>query len=282
MSSLNATDPDVGDTLTYSVSSPSSQGGTITITDAATGKATYTHKPGYAGPDSFTFKATDNNNLVSNAATVSATVINRPPVASNQQISVTPSNGDGTFGYQTIIPLQATNPDPNDKLTLYIVDPPSKTLGKLVGYDTGTKKVTSVDNKVTFSCYKSNIIISDFILPETHLLSKSGTKITPVVTGGLPPTSTTQAPGSDCLSGEATFKAVDENNAVSNVAKVTITVNQPATSLASPLLQQTKKHLPLTRIHQLPLHLQEVEVLETALPAQIQGTGPSHGTLGTY
>ncbi|MCI0746500.1 MAG: Ig-like domain-containing protein [Verrucomicrobia subdivision 3 bacterium] len=68
---LSATDAD-GDPLQYSVSSPPAHG--VVVANAQTGAATYTPAPGYCGPDSFKFTASDGV-CVSAEATVSINVI---------------------------------------------------------------------------------------------------------------------------------------------------------------------------------------------------------------
>ena len=68
---LTATDPDAGDTLTYTVTSSPAHG---TLSGTAP-NLTYTPTAGYTGPDSFQFKATDNHGAASNLATVSLTVV---------------------------------------------------------------------------------------------------------------------------------------------------------------------------------------------------------------
>jgi uncharacterized repeat protein (TIGR01451 family) len=78
----NDTDPN-GDALTAVLVSGPAHG---TLTLSADGSFTYTPAPGYTGSDSFTYKANDGT-LDSNVATVSLTVSNSPPVASNDSYS---------------------------------------------------------------------------------------------------------------------------------------------------------------------------------------------------
>jgi hypothetical protein len=108
---LTASDPD-GDILTYTVVTSPSHG---TLTGAAP-NLTYTPTAGYAGPDSFTFKANDGA-ADSNIATVSITVTNRPPAAQDQSVSTTKNTP------KSII-LLATDPD-GDPLAYTVVSPPS-------------------------------------------------------------------------------------------------------------------------------------------------------------
>jgi len=86
---LSATDPDSGQTLTYSIVTQPTHG-TVTITNATTGAYTYAPATGYAGTDSFTFKANDGYKD-SNVATVSVTVIDTQPTAIGASFS-TPTN----------------------------------------------------------------------------------------------------------------------------------------------------------------------------------------------
>lgn len=69
---LGASDPDGGQSLTYSIVSQPGHG-TVTLANAATGAFTYTPASGYAGGDSFSFKANDGYED-SNVATESVTV----------------------------------------------------------------------------------------------------------------------------------------------------------------------------------------------------------------
>ena len=67
---LSATDPDVGDTLTYAVVGAPSNG----VLSGTAPNLTYTPNAGYLGADSFTFKANDGT-VDSNIATISITVV---------------------------------------------------------------------------------------------------------------------------------------------------------------------------------------------------------------
>jgi hypothetical protein len=80
------------DTLVFAVTAQSIHG-TVTVTDKHTGAFTYTPAKDYHGGDSFTFTATDTiTGLVSNTATVAATVNKTPPPA-----AVPPVAGDLTL-----------------------------------------------------------------------------------------------------------------------------------------------------------------------------------------
>ncbi len=107
---LAATDTD-GDALTYSIVANAVYG-TVTVTDAATGAFTYAPNVGYAGPDSFSFKANDGL-ADSSEAIVTVYVVNHAPVANGASLS-TPKN------IQFTGTLSATDAD-GDALTYSIV-----------------------------------------------------------------------------------------------------------------------------------------------------------------
>jgi hypothetical protein len=75
---LSASDAD-GDALTYSIVAAPTRGTLGAINGA---QVIYTPTSGYAGADSFTFRATDARGGVSDAATVSITVTNQPTITS--------------------------------------------------------------------------------------------------------------------------------------------------------------------------------------------------------
>lgn len=94
VSYLIASDPNA-DPLTYSVVDAPAHG-RLNITNASTGEFAYHPDADYLGPDSFTFKVNDGAQD-SNTATVTLSVVipNRPPVASDETITVlqnTPHN----------------------------------------------------------------------------------------------------------------------------------------------------------------------------------------------
>ena len=94
---LSATDPN-GDPITYSIVTNPSHGALNTF-NPSTGTLIYAPIPSYFGPDSFTFKATDNGGADSNTATVSITV-KGPPDCNNPTIP-------GTNGMMYYRELQA-------------------------------------------------------------------------------------------------------------------------------------------------------------------------------
>lgn len=96
---LTATDPNtpVG-SLTYSYGQPAH--GTVT---GVAPNVTYTPTPGYVGPDSFTYTASDSTHT-SNTATVSITVLSGAPIANSASASTAQNVAVG-------ITLVATDPD---------------------------------------------------------------------------------------------------------------------------------------------------------------------------
>ena len=80
---LVATDPDSGDTLTYSVATQAGKG-TVVIANAATGAYTYTPTANVTGSDTFTFRVADAGGLTT-TATVAVTIVpvNHAPIAQN-------------------------------------------------------------------------------------------------------------------------------------------------------------------------------------------------------
>ncbi len=70
---LQGTDSDDGDTVTFSVSEAANDG-KISGFDSQEGTLTYTPPAGFAGQDAFNFKAIDNHGAESNIATVTVTI----------------------------------------------------------------------------------------------------------------------------------------------------------------------------------------------------------------
>ena len=130
---LSATNPDSGQTLTYSIVTQPAHG-TVTITNANTGAYTYTPATGYAGNDSFTFKANDGYKD-SNVATISVTVNDNAPTANNGTLSTnTNMAANGT--------LSATNPDSGQTLTYSIVTQPAHGTVSITNANTGAYTYT--------------------------------------------------------------------------------------------------------------------------------------------
>lgn len=75
---LSASDPD-DDTFTFSIESGPSHG-TISNFNPATGTLIYKSNKNFLGTDAFTFQATDTNGAISNIATVSILISNKPSI----------------------------------------------------------------------------------------------------------------------------------------------------------------------------------------------------------
>ncbi len=120
---LGAADVD-GDALTYTYTQPAH--GALT---GAAPNLTYTPVPNYVGPDSFTFKATDNAPLDSNTATASIVVydVNTPPTAANQAFEIDEDTA-------RIFTLTVADAD-NDGLTYTLITPPAN--GSLANFPIG-------------------------------------------------------------------------------------------------------------------------------------------------
>ena len=112
---LQATNPNSGQTLTYSVVTGPAHGN-VSV-NGSTGAYTYTPASGYVGSDSFTFKANDGYKD-SNTATVSVTVADTPPVARNGSY---PIKANGSLSGQ----LQATAASSSQTLTYALVSRPA-------------------------------------------------------------------------------------------------------------------------------------------------------------
>jgi Bacterial Ig domain/Divergent InlB B-repeat domain len=102
--------------ITYSVVSAPSHGSLGSV--SATGGVTYTPTVGFAGNDTFTFKATDTHAQTSNTATVTVTVgPDRAPLCSDQTISVRHNTAKR-------IVLGCTDADPGNTVHWAIISPP--------------------------------------------------------------------------------------------------------------------------------------------------------------
>jgi hypothetical protein len=114
---LSYTDPDAGQTRTFTILSQP-QHGTATPMSTTSNAFTYTPAAGYTGADSFTWKVNDGI-ADSNVATVSVTVkANTTPVASNQLVDV------GQNGALSIS-LSYTHPDSYQTLTFAVMTSPA-------------------------------------------------------------------------------------------------------------------------------------------------------------
>jgi autotransporter-associated beta strand protein len=109
---LTGSDPE-GHALSYAVAGNPSHG---TLTGTAP-NLTYRPTPNYRGPDSFTFRVTDSEGVVSPAATLSITIINDPPVANPRFVELQPNTG-------TAVTLTGSD-SANDPLTFTVLTQPA-------------------------------------------------------------------------------------------------------------------------------------------------------------
>jgi VCBS repeat-containing protein len=124
---------------------------------AAGGGFTYTPSLGYAGPDSFTYTATDGTST-SNVATVTITVVNHPPVAGNDSYST-------LAGQELDVPAPGvlandTDPDGDVLLTEVVSGPAHGTL--MLGFNGAVHYVPAAgfEGVDTFT-YRASDVISD-------------------------------------------------------------------------------------------------------------------------
>ena len=130
--SLEASDADAGQSLTYAIVTQPSHG-TLSLTDTSTGAFTYTPASGFSGSDSFSFKVNDGY-LDSNTATDTITITDQAPVATGTSLSV-------KAGGQVSAQLKASDADAGQSLTYKIVHQPAH--GK-VSLSAATGEVTYV------------------------------------------------------------------------------------------------------------------------------------------
>jgi Bacterial Ig domain len=132
---LKATDPDPADTIGYALVSQPLHGQLNNLNPTFTG-TTYIPSPGFSGSDSFSFRAFDKDRAVSNVATVYITVIkvNHPPIAYSQSIQTAQNTAVN-------IELKATDPDPGDTITTYIIVS-LPTRGTINNFDQSSGKLT--------------------------------------------------------------------------------------------------------------------------------------------
>lgn len=122
---LNASDADVGDTITWSVSAQASNG-SATVDGTGTAKAIgYAPNADFGGTDTFAVQVDDGNGGT-DTITVNVTVnpVNDSPVAAAQNVTMLEDEA-------TAITLSATDPDEEDILSFCVVMPPAN--GGLTG-----------------------------------------------------------------------------------------------------------------------------------------------------
>jgi hypothetical protein len=225
-------------TLTYSVVTNPAHGtlsGTLPT-------LTYTPAVGFAGADSFTFTA--NNGTDSNVATVSITVLNVPPVATSQSVTVanntaTPivlsATGNGTLLYSVVSsPAHGTLSGTAPALTYTpasgYAGADSFTFTANNGTDSNTATVSiTVLNAAPVAADQSVKVASNTASPITLSATGSGTMTFSVITNPAHGTLSGTAPAltytsASHYSGTDSFTFKANNGTDSNTATVSITV----------------------------------------------------------
>lgn len=176
---LNVSDPDANDTLTFAVTVAPTKG-TVTF-DVANRRATYTPNAGATGADSFTYSVTD-----SAGATDTATVninINAAPNAApvaNDQTEAIAFNTARTFA------LNVSDPNANDTLTFAIVTPPTK----------GTVSFNAANRTATYTPNAGATGVDSFVYRVTDAQGASDTAIVTLNIGAPPQTGPTEVTAS--------------------------------------------------------------------------------------
>ncbi|MCH2186738.1 M36 family metallopeptidase, partial [Myxococcota bacterium] len=118
---LQATDADLNDTLTYTVTAGPSEGQLIPASDFTqdqidAGSVTYQHSGGESLSDAFTFEVDDGRGGSTEAATFAITITpaNAPPSLEIESLAVAVANE------LYVLTVTPTDPDPEDTLTLYV------------------------------------------------------------------------------------------------------------------------------------------------------------------
>jgi CshA-type fibril repeat protein len=263
---LKATDPDAGDTVTFSVSK-AANGGKISNFDNKDGTLTYTPPAGFSGQDAFNYQATDSHGAASNTATVTVTIskVNSAPTATDDTAS---TNADTPV----VISVLNNDSDPDDNNSLTIDSIPTQpssgtaTINKnngtitytpnsgFTGTDTfeysitddnggsDTAKVTVTVNAVNHSPVASNMqVTTDQDKPVSITLKATDSDEGDTLTFSVSKTANggkisnfdnkdgtlTYTPPAG-FSGQDAFnyQATDSHGAASNTATVTVTINK--------------------------------------------------------
>jgi Big-like domain-containing protein len=118
------TDPDAGETFTFSVVSQPANGTAAVVNN----QLVYTPAADYNGPDSFSFRATDSTNLsVVGTASVTVLPVNDPPSVADLSIFATEDAASAP------VTPEVTDPDAGDTHTFTIVTQPGRGLASVVG-----------------------------------------------------------------------------------------------------------------------------------------------------
>jgi cyclophilin family peptidyl-prolyl cis-trans isomerase len=199
----NDNDTEVVQTLTFELLTQPANG-TLTDFNAATGTVRYTPNPGYHGPDSFTFRVTDDDkagspaNLSSDSATVNLQVamVNYKPTANAQT---------GTTTENAAIEFTLTGDDGNTDVvqTLRYILTKAPTYGQIVSFDqtTGVVKYQPNANYAGNDSFQFAVIDDEKAGSPVSLTSDSAT------------VSITMTPVNNAPSGTPQTIAVQQNTA---------------------------------------------------------------------
>src|SRR6266853_3482843 len=119
----SVTDPDAGDTFTFSIVTQSANGAAAVVNN----QLVYTPAPNYNGLDSFTFRATDSTNLsVVGTASVTVLAVNDPPSVADLSIFTSEDTASAP------VTPAVTDPDVGDTHTFTVVTQPGRGLASVV------------------------------------------------------------------------------------------------------------------------------------------------------
>ncbi|MFS0701690.1 Ig-like domain-containing protein [Cellulomonas sp. 179-A 4D5 NHS] len=217
----NDTDPN-GDTLAVrSVSSASTQGGTVALVG---GEVRYTPAPGFRGTDTFTYVVEDSRGG-SDTATVTLTVVNNPPVAN-------PDTYATAAGSSVNLTVRSNDTDPDgDTFTVARVSGPANGTLVLNADGTGTYTANAGFSGVDSFTYTATDSLGATSAPTTVQITVNGA---PVAVDDTASTPTNTAVGIDVLGDDT-----DPNGDTLSVASFTPPVNGSVVPLPSGQLQYT-------------------------------------------
>src|SRR6266853_5259017 len=119
----SVTDPDAGDTFTFSIVAQSVNGAAAVVNN----QLVYTPAPNYNGLDSFTFRATDSTNLsVVGTASVTVLAVNDPPSVADLAIFTSEDTASAP------VTPAVTDPDVGDTHSFTVVTQPGRGLASVV------------------------------------------------------------------------------------------------------------------------------------------------------
>ncbi len=190
---LNATDADSGDTLTWSISTPASHG-TASASGTGTSKAiSYAPAANYNGPDSFVVQVSDGTATDTITINVTINAVNDAPVITESDpVAVTMSEDGSPTAFS--LTLNATDADIADTLTWSIFTP--ATHGTAAASGTGTSKAISYAPAANYNGPDSFVVqVSDGTATDTITVNVTINAVNdaPVITQGAGPLTVTMS-----------------------------------------------------------------------------------------